>query len=151
MKERKRKRFIKNYAKQFLQVLKTDHPDFFHDVSMPSIKSFRYFGCADPADVIHGEVLKTGNIVEIAGWASDDGKAIELYGFARQTPEGLRTTIRHEMLHAALAQAGQPHEDDDVIFLLLCVKYIASPYALLPEILEEFNIENLINVNPPRH
>lgn len=69
----------------------------------------------------------------VDGWTDETGHFIEIYGSTRQSPAGLRRTIRHEMLHAILKQNGLPSGDSDDLFLVLTIHYNANPWGILTD------------------
>lgn len=123
MKERKRKQKIKKYAAAFLEGVKEKYPQL-SNVQLPFFVLCRKFLRVLTDD---------GHTFTAAGWTDETGTRIEIYGIARQRPDELKRTIRHEMLHAILAQKSKPNKDDDALFLLLAIEFDAQPYSLFGE------------------
>ena len=114
MLEKKRKQFIKRYAKNFLRKIKEEWP-MLGDVEMPEITFNRRIELISE----EGE--------EVVGATFDEGRKVSIYRFARHKPEILRLIIRHEMIHAALWQTGLPCGDKDILFMAIAGCYNANP------------------------
>ncbi len=70
-----------------------------------------------------------GGPPNIYGATITPGK-IQIYWTAKRTGAEIRRTIRHEMLHSILQQAGLPAHDADEAFILKAAYYDADPYIL---------------------
>lgn len=145
MLERQRKRLAKRYAAEFFAMVKADAKGALDDVSMPTIylkKMLPFTFDEDESGKIYlwpknrkdRLYLKHRAKTKIpvtyrTGKTYNGGKSIDIYGYTRQSPSVLRETIRHEMLHAMLAQAGMDSADDSLLFHLLSAIYHAGAYA----------------------
>lgn len=125
----KRRQKLKKYAYSFCDTIRQELPKLQITKEHPTILFYRrpYSVFSDiPGSGIAEKTENGGTLID--GFYCDG--RIEIYNTARERPEELRRTIRHECLHFLLDRSGHPWKDADNLFILLALEYDARPTVL---------------------
>lgn len=128
MREREEK--LRRYERSFYETLRNTIDQFpWEKVRMPKMMLFDDYDYPKPVN----------------GRACNGGKLIEIYAIKHRPTASIKRTIRHEMLHSVLLQAGRPGKDTDAIFLILASMFDANPYKLSERMSKYQDIGDLLS------